>query len=494
MKTSIGASIESPNGFPLTDIIENIKGHKHTLVTGPPGTGKSKLLLDLYDRLLAERVPVVKLAPTHSASKRINGKTIHSFFQINPYDERMKFTGFSGIIIIDEISMVPRSLFDVLFAHLNTRSVFVLFGDFCQLPPVSNNSTFSIEDLANTFRDNMKYERDDILSCIDIYSRIKNFIFTSSFFQQLHIIRLTHVYRTKNADLLDLYIAARNGDLVFDDMSIKIAKSEDLLSQHHISCVFDILSDIKVDIDYNSTLLSKYRSSESDGIVMLPCLEEFRDTVILASTYSCIDALYKALNLEYVHISKTETIDNETKDASRDASKDASTVYYNKLYFYPSQRVKIVEKTSGIAKYTIGVILGYDEEADAMVVACPTEDHATVQTKDEIRLTEGGPDEIRLTAYKIYKVKKITIKQKIVNYPFQPLDMMSIHKAQGQEFSTVIVVVDNLFELGHFYTAITRAKEKLILAYLSKKNIKTKGFNRTIYNTQEVNINVSEVI
>lgn len=502
---------------PFNEIIRNTKSHIHSLITGPPGSGKSKLLLDVYNYMVNENVPVAKLAPTHSAAKRIAGRTIHSFFKINPNDEIIKFTSFAGIVIIDEISMVPRNLFDSIFSQLRHKTVFILFGDFCQLPPVSNNSVFSIDDLQNTFKQNMKYERDDILSCIDIYSRIKNFIFTSQFFSELSIIKLTHIYRTKNADLLDLYITARNGKLLYENSTI-IVKLEEKTLQYQIKDISLLINDIKSMLLHNYHLVVDHLSdgvkdgnhevdhlsdsvkegnhgvdhlsdsvkdgkcivdhlSDSvkednhlsdnvkDGNIILPKIDRFNDITILSSTYSCIDMLYKAFNLNYIKISKTEVVGDE------------KATYYDHLYCYISQKVKLLEKSGDIQKYSIGIIIGYNEESDSLLVAFPVEDYDKLTSK-----------------YTIRKINRITIKKNFINYPIQPLDIMTIHKAQGQEFSTVVVIVDNLFELGHFYTAITRAKESLLLAYHSQNNIKERGFNRTIYNTNEINIDISKIL
>lgn len=474
---------------PFNEIIRNTKSHIHSLITGPPGSGKSKLLLDVYNYMINENVPVAKLAPTNSAAKRIAGRTIHSFFKINPNDEIIKFTSFTGIVIIDEISMVPRNLFDSIFSQLQHKTVFILFGDFCQLPPVSNNSIFSIDDLQNTFKQNMKYERDDILSCIDIYSRIKNFIFTSQFFSELSIIKLTHIYRTKNADLLDLYITARNGKLLYENSTI-IVKLEEKTLQYQIKDISLLINDIESMLLHNYHLVVDHLSDSmkdskcivdhlsdnvkegnhlSDNVkvdnIILPKIDRFNDITILSSTYSCIDMLYKAFNLNYIKISKTEVIDNE------------KATYYDHLYCYISQKVKLLEKSGDIQKYSIGIIIGYNEESDSLLVAFPVEDYDKLTSK-----------------YTIRKINRITIKKNFINYPIQPLDIMTIHKAQGQEFSTVVVIVDNLFDLGHFYTAITRAKESLLLAYHSQNNIEERGFNRTIYNTNAINIDISRIL
>lgn len=47
--------------------------------------------------------------------------------------------------------------------------------------------------------------------------------------------------------------------------------------------------------------------------------------------------------------------------------------------------------------------------------------------------------------------------------PLQPYEFITVHRAQGCEYDNVIVDMYSMFEVGHLYTAITRAKKYVIL-------------------------------
>ncbi|RMG67787.1 MAG: AAA family ATPase, partial [Nitrospirae bacterium] len=93
------------------------EAHRHLLITGRAGTGKSTLLQYFRDTTSKD---VVFLAPTGVAAVNIRGQTIHSFFgfrpdttpetasEANPPDREI----FKEIdtIVIDEVSMVRADL------------------------------------------------------------------------------------------------------------------------------------------------------------------------------------------------------------------------------------------------------------------------------------------------------------------------------------------------------------------------------------------------
>jgi hypothetical protein len=142
-------------------------------VTGPAGVGKSILMRKL-EEAWRNRYPsskIAKLAPTGVAAVHIEGRTIHSFFIFNPSEVAPKsevaenFRGFfsgqkhlsptqikqvddcrhTGLLLVDEISMVRPDLIDSMDAALRclkrSKAIFggckvVFFGDLGQLPPI----------------------------------------------------------------------------------------------------------------------------------------------------------------------------------------------------------------------------------------------------------------------------------------------------------------------------------------------------------------------
>ena len=135
------------------ELMENT--HKHLFITGRAGTGKSTLLT--YFRAHTHK-EIVVLAPTGVAAVNIKGQTIHSFFGFKPdvtvqrvrkqhtSKEEESIYQKLDTIVIDEISMVRADLLDCIdkFMRLNGKDrarpfggvQMIFIGDLYQLPPV----------------------------------------------------------------------------------------------------------------------------------------------------------------------------------------------------------------------------------------------------------------------------------------------------------------------------------------------------------------------
>lgn len=126
---------------------------------GGAGTGKSRTCEVIVNEFADTRIRVEVVAPSGTAAVNVRAQTLHSFFglgaQSNKGDEelarKMKPTVKERIyktevLIIDEISMVSYETFDRMdklarVAHDEPDKPFggmqiIVFGDFCQLPPV----------------------------------------------------------------------------------------------------------------------------------------------------------------------------------------------------------------------------------------------------------------------------------------------------------------------------------------------------------------------
>lgn len=118
------------------------------VITGGPGTGKTTTLrgiLELFD-MMDKRVALC--APTGRAAERLTkltgreGQTIHRLLEMEPFEDRMKFTKNAedplnaDVLVVDELSMVDVLLFDALLAAMKFGAKIIMVGDADQLPSV----------------------------------------------------------------------------------------------------------------------------------------------------------------------------------------------------------------------------------------------------------------------------------------------------------------------------------------------------------------------
>lgn len=142
----------------IDEINEILYGETSLLfLTGKAGTGKTTLMRDLIEHLIAWKNPALVLASTGIASINIWWQTVHSFFGVpinqlelnnsnmNMRDEKIQTLQKCSMVIIDEISMLPANIIDYLDRKMQhvlknnqpfggKRMLFV--WDVFQLPPV----------------------------------------------------------------------------------------------------------------------------------------------------------------------------------------------------------------------------------------------------------------------------------------------------------------------------------------------------------------------
>ena len=116
------------------------------IITGGPGTGKTTLLKGILALAEANEVDVTLTAPTGRAAKRMqevtghDARTLHRLLEINPESRRfMRDENFpleTGIVIVDEFSMVDSWLCAGLMKAISERTHLVLIGDKDQLPSI----------------------------------------------------------------------------------------------------------------------------------------------------------------------------------------------------------------------------------------------------------------------------------------------------------------------------------------------------------------------
>lgn len=137
-------------------------GLKYTVIAGYAGTGKSTLVKFAIEALNVEKNKVAYATFTGKAAEVLRKKgndgamTLHrllydhvprpagGFFR-KPKD-RLEY----DVIVVDEVSMVPKSMLDMLLKH----NVYVIFlGDPFQLPQIDKNESHDLLDRPHVFLD-----------------------------------------------------------------------------------------------------------------------------------------------------------------------------------------------------------------------------------------------------------------------------------------------------------------------------------------------------
>ena len=132
--------------------IRNAVSRRLSVITGGPGTGKTKTIAGILAAYRAEGLHTALAAPTGKAAKRLGdlsgqqAGTIHKLLGYNPETHGFIYNKWNQLpidaVVIDESSMVNIQLASALLEALapDTRIVFV--GDADQLPPVGAGRVF----------------------------------------------------------------------------------------------------------------------------------------------------------------------------------------------------------------------------------------------------------------------------------------------------------------------------------------------------------------
>jgi len=185
----------------LKYVIKKLKTEKNVFLTGGAGVGKTTITKDIINHYEAEAKKVAKLASTGMAATLINGQTLHSFLDLGiagdleelEFNSKLeiskktkKLLSSMDLIVIDEISMVSDTLFDMIrlrLAQAKFTGSLLIVGDFLQLPPVVRG-----------------------------YGEVR-FAFESASWGEFDFetVALTHIYRTDDKEFIGLLAAVRDG-------------------------------------------------------------------------------------------------------------------------------------------------------------------------------------------------------------------------------------------------------------------------------------------
>ena len=204
------------------ECLKRFKNNENIVILGSAGTGKSKIIKDIYKLAKDNYKNIVLTATTGIAAYNISGMTIHSFMgfgtgsgllenvinKIRKNKDALNRILALDILVIDEISMMSAKFFErlnTIFKTLKRNSKFfggvqlILSGDLLQLTPVFDKNTKDIR-----------------------------MIHQSSIFKNLTIVHLDKIFRQSDQLFVDLLARLRIGEHTESDI--------DMISSRLVDC------------------------------------------------------------------------------------------------------------------------------------------------------------------------------------------------------------------------------------------------------------------
>lgn len=157
-------------------------GEKYTVIAGYAGTGKSTLVRYIIDALNVEEDRVCYCAFTGKAAEVLKKKgnknvaTLHRLlYEHIPrpaggfFRKPKPFIDYD-VIVVDEVSMAPKSLMELLFKH---KVYVICLGDPFQLPPIDKDEDNHLLDNPHIFLDEIMRQEEDS-EIIQLTMKIRN--------------------------------------------------------------------------------------------------------------------------------------------------------------------------------------------------------------------------------------------------------------------------------------------------------------------------------
>ena len=426
-------------------VIEHVKNGRNVFVTGSAGTGKSLVIEHIKKAARELGRCVCVTAMTGVAASNVNGSTLHSWASIGLGKAEPRKHAFyvkksenaltryldTDILIVDEISMADYDYINKVNAVAklvrgNLSESFggiqvVFSGDFFQLGPVQKNkqTKFLFEDY--------------------VWTRVID-----------ECVHLTHIYRQRNQDFVDILQKIREGDV-----------SEDTIK--------------KIDSTKHNKLVN------SNGIK--------------PTTLFCRNLDVDAINKSSIKKIEGEMFNNDSVDYYLDDS-------YKKLYeksftMQPDLQLKVgaqvmllinLNVEGGLVNGSRGVVSKFvrdkgKEDDDE----CDPDDHTGRVSGIGVKFSNGREEVIQPFKQEFRDdddSMEAPAKAYRIQYPLRLAYALTIHKSQGLSIDCLEIDLRGCFAHGQAYVALSRATsfENLRVKNFSKKCIITSEVVKNFYN------------
>ena len=433
-------------------------------ITGPGGTGKTKLIHHLVEHatVIGKRIQVCALTGCASLLLGCNAKTIHSWSGIKlakgPIEQIVgqvmrnkcakKNWKATKILIIDEVSMMSRKIFDALdtVARVvrNNPAPFgglqVIFcGDFYQLPPVPTANEVETGEFC--------FESDKWWNV----------------FRPEHHIELKTIFRQTDPKYIDILSQVRTGEIS--------QENADILRQY-----------IKREYDpeqYNGSVLTKLYPvcSRADYLnkILFEKIEE-----------PAVEFTAKKLRNCTTYSDTNKEISADVLEECRSLTKTEQEYEIDQLLVNTPciSHLQLKRGASVMCTVNLDMTRGICNGSQGVVT-----DFAGSERRPVVKFSNGITIEIGPHTWQSSDYPTLAISQ----FPLQLAWAMTIHKIQGTTLARAQIDIGNvIFEYGQTYVALSRIQslDGLYLAGFNpgriKANPKVKVFYSLMQTKKEV--------
>lgn len=446
---------------------------RNMFLTGGPGTGKTHTLLQVISalRLKNGTASVFVVAPTGVAALLIGGQTMHAvpgpgivegttkkFSQMKT--KTPKFWKKTKTLVVDEISMVPGDFFDFYVdAIISARNMLqplqlIVCGDFSQLPPVKNAK--DAPSLANTGKYLAHCLKMSAISSnvpFGLMETLGHYAFQTFVWRNANfaVVELLQSFRTCDSILIKALTDIRAGIRMSENIDLLIAStSRELEEKTGIQPTRLFSMRHSVD-DVNQAELQKLETktehtyNASDSIFVDPDVVSTAAKDRLSADQFFNRHCPAASSLVLRRGAQVMCIQNEAPDGSSNRLVNGSrgvVVGFSKL---PAHKRELDAQDEPVLKGEYPLVI-FDNGRTALM---------TPKTFDRVIVGSG------------------TLSRSQI--PLTLAWAMTVHKCQGASISRVVVDLENCFEPGMAYVAISRAQtiDGLQITNFKPSSIKT---------------------